>query len=324
VDFTFTRERPMRMGLRTTRIRIVDDAHATKTAIARSPRPRVGRRARAGRATRSRRHFTHRRSQWCARCDATRRDATRRDARARTRTIDGARARPRAGRRGGVRDGTTRDEDVALSDVGDRARRSGRAMASRATPWGSRRARMMGKKFARRVTPRRGRTRARGREDARAMGRRGHRHGDIAIERAVGVRRRANESRRGGVATRTRGATNGARLALSERRTAARRGRRRAGAADRARAGWINHPRARRGGRGWVATPRPRRIVLNRPREAPRLTERARVFFVLFTVVHWPHLYRAPHQGGANLHRSRRAPNRHQGDWREDRRGDEG
>jgi len=197
-------------------------------------------------------------------------------------------------------------------------------MASRATPWGSRCARMMGKKFARRVTPRRGRTRARGREDARAMGRRGHRHGDIAIERAVGVRRRANERRRGGDATRTRGATNGARLALSERRTAARRGRRRAGAADRARAGWINHPRARRGGRGWVATPRPRRIVLNRPREAPRLTERARVFFVLFTVVHWPHLYRAPHQGGANLHRSRRAPNRHQGDWREDRRGDEG
>ena len=255
---------------------------------------------------------------------AMRRDATRRDARARTRTIEGARARPRAGRRGGVRDGTTRDEDVALSDVGDRARRSGRAMASRATPWGSRCARMMGKKFARRVTPRRGRTRARGREDARAMGRRGHRHGDIAIERAVGVRRRANERRRGGDATRTRGATNGARLALSERRTAARRGRRRAGAADRARAGWINHPRARRGGRGWVATPRPRRIVLNRPREAPRLTERARVFFVLFTVVHWPHLYRAPHQGGANLHRSRRAPNRHQGDWREDRRGDEG
>ena len=257
---------------------------------------------------------------------AMRRDATRRDAtrRARTRTIEGARARPRAGRRGGVRDGTTRDEDVALSDVGDRARRSGRAMASRATPWGSRRARMMGKKFARRVTPRRGRTRARGREDARAMGRRGHRHGDIAIERAVGVRRRANERRRGGDATRTRGATNGARLALSERRTAARRGRRRAGAADRARAGWINHPRARRGGRGWVATPRPGRIVLNRPREAPRLTERARVFFVLFTVVHWPHLYRAPHQGGANLHRSRRAPNRHQGDWREDRRGDEG
>ena len=60
------------------------------------------------------------------------------------------------------------------------------------------------------------------------MGRRGHRHGDIAIERAVGVRRRANERRRGGDATRTRGATNGARLALSERRTAARRGRRRA------------------------------------------------------------------------------------------------
>ena len=307
----------MRMGLRTTRIRIVDDAHATKTAIARSPRPRVGRRARVGRATRSRRHFTHRRSQWCARCDATRR--------AREDEDDRGRARETArGRRGGVRDGTTRDEDVALSDVGDRARRSGRAMASRATPWGSRRARMMGKKFARRVTPRRGRTRARGREDARAMGRRGHRHGDIAIERAVGVRRRANERQRGGDATRTRGATNGARLALSERRTAARRGRRRAGAADRARAGWINHPRARRGGRGWVATPRPRRIVLNRPREAPRLTERARVFFVLFTVVHWPHLYRAPHQGGANLHRSRRAPNRHQGDWREDRRGDEG
>ena len=273
----------MRMGLRTTRIRIVDDAHATKTAIARSPRPRVGRRARARPrdAIASSLHASTKPMVRAMRRDATRRDA---NARARTRTIDGARARPRAGRRGGVRDGTTRDEDVALSDVGDRARRSGRAMASRATPWGSRRARMMGKKFARRVTPRRGRTRARGREDARAMGRRGHRHGDIAIERAVGVRRRANERRRGGVATRTRGATNGARLALSERRTAARRGRRRAGAADRARAGWINHPRARRGGRGWVATPpSATNSVESTARSAETDRTRARVFRVVYS-----------------------------------------
>ena len=95
VDFTFTRERPMRMGLRTTRIRIVDDAHATKTAIARSPRPRVGRRARVGRATRSRRHFTHRRSQWCARCDATRRAREDEDDRGRARET--ARGAPRRG-----------------------------------------------------------------------------------------------------------------------------------------------------------------------------------------------------------------------------------
>ena len=215
--------------------------------------------------------------------DATRRDATRRDARARTRTIEGARARPRAGRRGGVRDGTTRDEDVALSDVGDRARRSGRAMASRATPWGSRCARMMGKKFARRVTPRRGRTRARGREDARAMGRRGHRHGDIAIERAVGVRRRANERRRGGDATRTRGATNGARLALSERRTAARRGRRRAGAADRTRG--VDKPpaRASRGSGLGRDSSSATNSVESTARSAETDRTRARVFRVVYS-----------------------------------------
>ena len=322
VDFTFTRERPVRMGLRTTRIRIVDDAHATKTAIARSPRPRVGRRARVGRATRSRRHFTHRRSQWCARCDATRRDATRRareDEDDRGRARETARGAPRRGsgrddagrgcrviRRGrssatiGTRDGVARDAvGVAMrANDGEKIRASSDA-ASRANAGA--------------------RTRGRARDGASGTPPRGHR--DRARRRRPTPRERKTARRD---ATRTRGATNGARLALSERRTAARRGRRRAGAADRARAGWINHPRARRGGRGWVATPRPRRIVLNRPREAPRLTERARVFFVLFTVVHWPHLYRAPHQGGANLHRSRRAPNRHQGDWREDRRGDEG
>ena len=212
---------------------------------------------------------------------ATRRDATRRaeDEDDRWRARETAR-----GRRGGFGTGRRGTRDVALSDVGDRARRSGRAMASRATPWGSRRARMMGKKFARRVTPRRGRTRARGREDARAMGRRGHRHGDIAIERAVGVRRRANERRRGGVATRTRGATNGARLALSERRTAARRGRRRAGAADRARAGWINHPRARRGGSGLGRdSSSATNSVESTARSAETDRTRARVFRVVYS-----------------------------------------
>ena len=212
--------------------------------------------------------------------DATRRDATRRDARARTRTIEGARARPRAGRRGGVRDGTTRDEDVALSDVGDRARRSGRAMASRATPWGSRRARMMGKKFARRVTPRRGRTRARGREDARAMGRRGHRHGDIAIERAVGVRRRANESRRGGVATRTRGATNGA-LGASNGRAAwaTTRGRRRS------RARGVDKPpaRASRGSGLGRDSSSATNSVESTARSAETDRTRARVFRVVYS-----------------------------------------
>ena len=121
VDFTFTRERPVRIGLRTTRIRIVDDAHATKTAIARSPRPRVGRRARVGRATRSRRHFTHRRSQWCARCDATRRDATRR---AREDEDDRGRARETA--RGAPRRGSGRDD----AGRGCRVIRRGRSSAT--------------------------------------------------------------------------------------------------------------------------------------------------------------------------------------------------
>ena len=162
------------------------DRHARASAV-----------ARASAATRSRRHFTHRRSQWCARCDATRRAREDEDDRGRARET--ARGAPRRGsgrddagrgcrviRRGrssatiGTRDGVARDavgvamrandgEKIrASSDAASRAnagaRTRGRARdgASGTPPRGHRdRARR------RRPTPRERKT-ARGRRDADA------------------------------------------------------------------------------------------------------------------------------------------------------------
>ena len=206
----------------------------------------------------------------------------------------------------------------------DRDARSRRARAT-----GGRDARARWREIlARRATSRRGRTRARGREDARARARRGrrwgHRDPSRRRRRPTPATSRGVAGRRDGVARRDERASSRARGASNGRAARApTRGRRRS------RARGVDKPPAWRGGGGrrWVATRRARGRAtksVESTARGPRLTERARVFFVLFTVVHWPHLYRPPHQGGANFHRSRRAPNRHQGDWREDRRGDEG
>ena len=245
------------------------------------------------------------------------------------RTARAARGRGRERRR---RRASTTSSRVALSDVGamgaiGRDDRDARSRRARAT--GGRDARARWREILRvgrrRVEGERAREGAR----TRARGRVGDAGGDIAIRRAVGGvrrprRRGASTGRRDGVARRDERASSRARGASNGRAARApTRGRRRS------RARGVDKPPAWRGGGGrrWVATRRARGRAtksVESTARGPRLTERARVFFVLFTVVHWPHLYRPPHQGGANFHRSRRAPNRHQGDWREDRRGDEG
>ena len=189
------------------------------------------------------------------------------------RTARAARGRGRERRR---RRASTTSSRVALSDVGamgaiGRDDRDARSRRARAT--GGRDARARWREILRvgrrRVEGERAREGAR----TRARGRVGDAGGDIAIRRAVGgVRRPRRRGASRGVATASRGATNGRRPARAARRTDARRGHRRAGAADRARAGWINRPRGVEEGVGagsrLVEREGARRRALNRPREA--------------------------------------------------------
>ena len=271
------------MGLKRYRIRVRDRAtprcgvararhqisRAIARAIARPTRLRLGRSPDRG--------VTSRIDEANGAREAMRRDATRREREGDARDVPhrarGARARTRATT-------TTRLDDVLARrvirrgrDGCDRARRSGRAIASRARDGGvATRARDGGKFYASGDVASRANARAR----ARGRAREGASGTPVGTSRSVAPSAASDardvEGRRRGVATASRGATNGRRPARAARRTDARRGHRRAGAADRARAGWINRPRGVEEGVGagsrLVEREGARRRALNRPREA--------------------------------------------------------